>query len=91
MARLTSKYQLTLPRAIAQRIGLKPGDEIDCEAAGDMVRVKPKVMSRTEGFSITDRLVLFDLASERVRHREHSGPATRENVRDWTRDELYER
>ena len=91
MARLTSKYQLTLPRAIARRIGLTPGDEIDCEAAGDMVRVKPKVVSRTEGFSITDRMVLFDLASERIRHRAHSGLATGENARDWTRDDLYER
>lgn len=90
MAKLTSKFQLTLPRAIAAKVGLKPGDEIDCEPAGDIVRIRSKTRTRVQGRTITDQLMLFDLATERQRYREHSSVLSHPTERGWTRDELYE-
>jgi AbrB family looped-hinge helix DNA binding protein len=67
MAKLTSKYQLTLPKAVAQRAGLKPGDDVDCESSDEMVRIKRKAKSTMRPYSKTDRLVLFDLATVPMR------------------------
>lgn len=90
MSKLTSKYQLTLPKAVAQDAGLKPGDEIDCEAAGEIIRIRPRTQSGAQKRSITDQLMLFDLATERQQHREHSKVPAPATERGWTRDELYE-
>jgi AbrB family looped-hinge helix DNA binding protein len=38
MAKVTSKYQVTLPRAIADRYDIHPGDRIDWVAAGEVIR-----------------------------------------------------
>jgi AbrB family looped-hinge helix DNA binding protein len=91
MTKLTAKYQLTLPKGIAERAGLRPGDDVDCEPANEMVRIRRKAKSRTQPYSKTDRLVLFDLATERQVHRQRSAPIADESTRGWTRDELYER
>ena len=41
MAKVTSKLQVTVPKALAERYDLEPGDEITWEAAGDVIRVVP--------------------------------------------------
>jgi len=41
MAKVTSKLQLTVPKAIADRYGIKPGDELEWIPAGDVIRVVP--------------------------------------------------
>lgn len=33
--RITSKYQATIPQATAEAAGIRPGDELRVEAAGD--------------------------------------------------------
>jgi AbrB family looped-hinge helix DNA binding protein len=91
MAKLTAKYQLTLPKAVAQRAGLKPGDDVDCESADEIVRIRRKAKSRMQPYSKTDRLILFDLATERQTRRQRSSPVADGISRGWTRDELYER
>ena len=90
MGKLTSKYQLTLPKAVAHEVGLKPGDELDCEPAGDIIRIRPKARIKSHGHPIIDQLLLFDLATERQSNRERSTIASHEPERGWTRDELYE-
>jgi AbrB family looped-hinge helix DNA binding protein len=44
MSRVTSKLQVTVPKAIAERYGIRPGDEIDWVPAGDAIRVVPRVV-----------------------------------------------
>ena len=34
MAKVTSKLQVTVPKALAERHGIAPGDEIDWQSAG---------------------------------------------------------
>ena len=92
MAKLTSKYQLSVPKAIAQAMGLKPGDELVCEPAGEVIRVRATTRKGRNARSVTDRLVLFDLATERQRYRDYSRTQKKAPSPDrgWTREELYE-
>ena len=41
MSRITSKLQVTVPKAIAERYGIRPGDEIRFEESGEVIRVVP--------------------------------------------------
>jgi AbrB family looped-hinge helix DNA binding protein len=89
MARVTSKLQVTIPKAIAQRYGIKPGEEIEWLPAGDAIRVVPQADRR-----VTDRarrLELFDRATERQRARHTPRTKSREADRGWRREVAYER
>ena len=37
MAKVTSKLQVTVPKAIAEQYSIRPGDEIDWAPAGDVI------------------------------------------------------
>ena len=92
MTKVTSKLQITLPKALADRYGIAPGDDIRFEEAGEVIRVVPANIGTVAGGLDTDaRLRLFDAATERQRLREAGGPARRAETRGWTREELYER
>jgi bifunctional DNA-binding transcriptional regulator/antitoxin component of YhaV-PrlF toxin-antitoxin module len=90
MSRLTSKYQLTIPRAIADSVGLKPGAEVSWEAVGDAIRLRAETVHEHETRSVTDQLILFDLATERQQHRMHNRVAVPAQDRGWSREDLYE-
>ena len=89
MAKVTSKLQVTVPKALAKRYHIEPGDEIEWEGAGDVIRVVPR-RGRTAG-DLTTRLRFFDQATARQRLREHARPLGVAAERGWTREELYER
>ena len=88
MAKVTSKLQVTLPKAIASAHGIKPGDEIEWASAGEVIRILPARRAR-EVLDVAERLRLFDLATARQRRRKR--PFVRARERGWTREELYER
>lgn len=90
MAKVTSKYQVTVPKVIAERYGIRPGDHIDWAAAGDVIRVIPsgKRMARLDRET---RLRLFDQATERQRRRPSQPNTKRPRDRGWTREDLYGR
>ena len=91
MAKVTSKLQVTLPKALADQYGICPGDEIDWEAAGEAIRVVPSEVS-THLMDTSLRLRLFDQATERQREREaeRTQTATAQD-RGWKREDLYDR
>ena len=91
MAKVTSKLQVTLPKAIADRFHVRPGDEIDWQDAGEVIRVVPRKAKSTDR-SPKMRLRLFDEATRRQGSREAARrrPRTRRG-RGWTREELYRR
>lgn len=91
MSRITAKYQLTIPKAVARAVGLKPGDDVACEPAGAAVRVRPKDRAEGSDRTVDERMALFDQATERQRQRDHLAADRRETDRGWTRDELYGR
>src|SRR5579862_8579252 len=41
MARITSKFQVTVPKTIAEAYQLRPGDEIQWVPAGEVIRILP--------------------------------------------------
>lgn len=89
MAKVTSKLQVTLPKALADAYSIQPGDEILWEAAGPVIRVIPERPAKAVR-SRADRLRSFDDATKRARRRQavHDEPP---GDRGWTREELYER
>jgi AbrB family looped-hinge helix DNA binding protein len=91
VAKITSKLQVTVPKALADRYGIRPGDEVDWEAAGDAIRVVPARRRPLRG-SVEQRLALFDRAEQRQRRRERSrGRARAARKRGWRREDLYRR
>jgi bifunctional DNA-binding transcriptional regulator/antitoxin component of YhaV-PrlF toxin-antitoxin module len=88
MAKVTSKLQVTVPKALADRYHIEPGAEIEWEAAGDAIRVIPARRRRADPAS---RLKLFDKATARQRERERSAGFARASERGWSREDLYER
>jgi AbrB family looped-hinge helix DNA binding protein len=89
MAKVTSKLQVTVPKALADRYGIEPGDEIVWEEAGDVIRVIPS--PRMPARDLATRRRLFDKATDRQRERERSQPVEPADARGWTREDLYDR
>lgn len=88
-SKVTSKLQVTIPKAIAEQFGIEPGDEIHWVAAGSTLRVVPAT-ARPLRLSLDERLALFDAASGRQRAREAGQPPWPPAAeRGWTREELY--
>jgi AbrB family looped-hinge helix DNA binding protein len=99
VSKVTSKLQLTVPKAIADQYGIRPGDELQWIPAGESIRIS---LTRDSGkaehpLTLEERLNLFDQGSKRLskiqreqlRKAVHS-KARRQN-RGWTREELYDR
>ena len=90
MAKVTSKLQVTVPKVIAERFGIRPGDDIEWRAEGNAIRVLP---GSGEGASLDreTRLRSFDEATARQERRNHVGRRAPRGARGWTREELYDR
>jgi AbrB family looped-hinge helix DNA binding protein len=95
VAKVTSKLQVTIPKAIADAHGIKPGAEIDFESAGDVIRVRPR-RRRVAAQSASRAVAMFDQATRRQAERDsqlrRDHPAVFESTeRGWSREELYDR
>jgi len=90
MARVTSKRQVTIPKAIADRYGIAAGAEIEFMPAGDAIRVQPPSLA-PPALDRDRRLERFDQATERQRARQKAGRARARGERGWRREDLYER
>jgi AbrB family looped-hinge helix DNA binding protein len=94
MARVTSKLQVTVPKSIADRFSIRPGDEIDWIPAGDGIRVVKRTQTAVgDAEAQKARLRLFDQATKRQakRNQDAGQPAGSPQGRGWTREELYRR
>jgi antitoxin component of MazEF toxin-antitoxin module len=58
---------VTVPNALADQYGVRPGDEIEWHAAGDAIRVVPVKSGTSKSREVTakERLEIFDQAMER--------------------------
>ena len=99
MSKVTSKLQLTLPKAIADQYGIRPGDEVEWTAAEESIRVEPvRGMTRAgQELTLEERVELFDQGTKRLdklqadQLKKAAKSKTRRKNRGWTREELYER
>ena len=90
MAKVTSKYQVTLPKAIADAFNIHPGDDINWVAAGEVIRVIPPGR-QVVSVDRESRLRFFDQATERIRGRFARRQNKRPRDRGWRREDLYTR
>jgi AbrB family looped-hinge helix DNA binding protein len=91
MSRVTSKLQVTIPKAIAEPFGIKPGDEVEWVAAGGTIQLLP-CRPGAGRMNVEERLRLFRAATERQRQRNAEWSGERDPAdRGWTREELYQR
>ena len=92
MPKVTSKLQVTVPKAVADRLGIRPGDDIEWRIEGDSARV---ARTRAATADVAGRLAVFDEATrrqdERNRAWQKAHQAKRVAGRGWTREELYTR
>ena len=90
ISRVTSKLQVTIPKAIAQRYGIEPGVDVEWLPAGDAIRVVPPT-GHARGPDRNRRLELFDRATERESARAGGRSERGATVdRGWRRDDIYE-
>jgi len=89
VGKVTSKLQVTVPKAVADRFHIRPGDELEWTAGPDSIRVTP-MRSRASRPDPAARLAVFDRATARHREREDATPPRRASQRGWTRDDLYD-
>ena len=90
MAKITSKYQVTVPRRIADAYAIVPGDDIEWVAAGDVIRVIPPG-KQSASQNRESQLRLFDQATARHRKRRPARATAPPRNRGWKREDLYGR
>ena len=93
MAKVTSKLQLTVPKAIADQYGIRPGDELQWIAAGEAIRVIPAGRNnlKQQERTLEERSELFDRATQRQKRRQaKAGKVVSPAARGWKREELYD-
>jgi bifunctional DNA-binding transcriptional regulator/antitoxin component of YhaV-PrlF toxin-antitoxin module len=69
MAKVTSKLQITLPKALATQYGIEPGNEIRFEGVSGAIRLIP-AKSSLPRLSREERLRLFTESSQRLERRQ---------------------
>jgi AbrB family looped-hinge helix DNA binding protein len=95
VGKVTTKLQVTVPKAVADHFAIRPGDEVEWSIAGEVIRVIPRTArsSMAPPQDGTRRLALFDAATARQKRRERStrAAARRPKSRGWSRNDLYDR
>lgn len=90
MSKITSKYQVSIPKALAEKIGLRVGDELEWEDAAGTLRARAATLPKA-GLGVSERLRLFDAATARQAKRRLKSGVPRGKSRDWSREDLYRR
>ncbi len=91
MAKVTSKLQVTVPKVLADRYGIRPGDQITWKPAGEALRVEIPGREEASSLTLQEKLDLFDESWKRQLKRQAKRPRGRTpRSRGWTREELYE-
>lgn len=89
MSKVTRKLQVTIPKAIAERFGIRPGDDLEWRAAGGTLCVVPS-RAAAPRLSIEERLKLFRAATGRQRRRNGLWAGDHDpEWRGWRRDDLH--
>lgn len=91
MARITGKFQITLPKRLVDSYGIRVGDDVQIVAAGESIAIIP-ARTLTPLLSPEERLRHFDQATRRqeARQRDEQRLAAATD-RSWDREGLYTR
>jgi AbrB family looped-hinge helix DNA binding protein len=86
VSKVTSKNQVSIPKAIAERHAIRPGTELEFVSMGDAIRVTKKT-GRQQRLSTEERLKMFAEIWQRI--RKSGTKAKRPKDRGWSREDLY--
>lgn len=90
MPKVTEDLQVPLPSAVAEELGVRPGDEVEWVRTKSGMWLLP--LRTKEASSARERLRLFHEILSRQREREAKNPPMAEEPdRRWTREDLYRR
>ena len=89
MSKITSKLQVTIPKAIADRYRIQPGDEVGWETLPQGLLMVPAQHPRAR-LTPEERVALFDEETARLRRSQRGKKRPRIKGRDWTREDLYD-
>jgi AbrB family looped-hinge helix DNA binding protein len=94
MARVTGKFQITLPKRLVDSYGIRVGDEVEILAAGESIAILP-ARALTSVLSAQERLRHFDQATRRqeTRQKTHQDGDRHAPAKDrgWAREDLHGR
>ncbi len=90
MAKVTGKFQITLPKALVDQCGIRVGDELELRPIGRSIQIDRRP-ARDATRLRQDRLAHFDRATQRQQARHATASARPARSRGWTREELYVR
>lgn len=93
MSKVTSKFQISIPKSIVDEAGIQVGDELLWEKSGADLRLR-LASEPSRRLTAPERLALFDSARARQKQRERKRVTKRAavepaNERGWTREDLY--
>jgi bifunctional DNA-binding transcriptional regulator/antitoxin component of YhaV-PrlF toxin-antitoxin module len=95
MSKVTSKLQVTIPKAVALEHDIHPGSDITFVSDhGDLRILPPSQGEGGLGLSTEERLALFDAVTARQTARDARRAVGRESAtlgRGWRREALYDR
>ena len=90
MAKVTGKFQITLPKALVDQFGIRVGDELELRPVGRSIHIDSR-SARDVTRRRHDGLVHFDQATKRQQVRQRAGSLPPARSRGWTREDLYVR
>ena len=88
MAKVTGKFQITLPKALVDQCGIRVGDELELRSIGRSIQIDRRSAPDATR-QRRDRLAHFDQATKRQQSRQATGAIRPARSRGWTREELY--
>jgi bifunctional DNA-binding transcriptional regulator/antitoxin component of YhaV-PrlF toxin-antitoxin module len=89
MAKVNSNLELPIPRAIAERYDIRPGDDLEVLPANDSIRVIPARHSESRQ-SVDTRLSRFREMLKQYDETADQRPAFAWEDRGWHREDLYD-
>ena len=92
VSKVSSKYQITLPRSVARAHGIHPGENLVFEDAGTAIYLRREGSQGIGRYSTAEALECFDSAVERQKTRNFEWPTGESSRQDrgWSRADLYE-
>lgn len=85
MAKVTGKFQITLPKVAVDQCGIRIGDTLDVQVSAGTLRLARDASHAPDP---RDRLAHFDRATRRQQNR---AALPKGAARGWNREELYGR
>jgi AbrB family looped-hinge helix DNA binding protein len=84
--KVTAKLQITIPKRLAEQVGISAGSDVEFAVVGEGIPAGKRAGAE---LSTAERLRLFHEASARQADRDKRFAGVTSTDREWTREDLY--